>query len=447
MVVHKIKGNGRTKKTHTTIRGSGLFSKISDSLGSSSNVKLDAADIKVIDDFFPKHYDEKDKVKYGDYIIATGQYDLQSIFKFEDIPKFMTYQHIYEGISTQLNESMDRMDSAIIYITCQEHNSHNYIKFFCYIKFSSTDKTKFSIYDLLYKPVEKSANVFNGEKFIVTVTAIKLNLKPILLDHADKEIIKEWNDQQITIRSDAYTSTKINTYKKCDEFKDLIVKIMKDIDNIDKYTDSVYEIKTIRDTQGNPFKRHPVYMKFIKDENGKTNCTIYSLVNQVIYKPTNRLPDNDTIEISKLTINSGFEPLSVYEARIESKKEEDIEREKRRLAFEAEKLAEKVSKNMERDLKIAEEAQSDRSRRLVELEAVRQTQQMRTGGKKKRKTAVVKKIILGKERCIYKIPASKKEHVKYKGTLVTVADYKNIMKSKAKAKAKAKAKPKAKAKA
>ena len=191
MVVYNIEDNRRTKKTHKTIRGSGLFSKISDSLGSSSNVKLDAADIKVIDDFFPKHYDINDKVKYGDYIIATGQYDLQSIFKFEVISKFMTYQHIYEGISTQLNESMD---STIIYITCQEHNSNNYIKFFNYIKFSSTDKKKFRIYDLLYKPVEKSANVFNDEKFIVTVTAIKLNLKPIPLDHADKEIIKEWNE-------------------------------------------------------------------------------------------------------------------------------------------------------------------------------------------------------------------------------------------------------------
>ena len=220
---------------------------------------------------------------------------------------------------------------------------------------------------------------------------------------------------------------------------------MKDIDNIDKYTDSVYLINTIHGTQGDRFKKHPVYMKFIKDENGKTNCTIYSLVNQEIYKPTNRLPDNDTIEISKLTINSEYEPLPVYEARIESKKEENIEREKLRLALEAEELAAQVSKNMERDLKIAKEAQSDRLVKSAIYDALLQSRQIPIGGKKNRKTAVVKKIILGKERCIYKIPASKKEHVKYKGTLVTVADYKNIMKSKAKAKAKTK--PKAKAKA
>jgi len=41
---------------------------------------------------------------------------------------------------------------------------------------------------------------------------------------------------------------------------------------------------------------------------------------------------------------------------------------------------------------------------------------------------VVKKIVCGKLRCIYKIPGSRKEHLKYKGRLITVADYKKLMK-------------------
>jgi hypothetical protein len=39
-----------------------------------------------------------------------------------------------------------------------------------------------------------------------------------------------------------------------------------------------------------------------------------------------------------------------------------------------------------------------------------------------------KKEINGKLRCIYKIAGSRKEHLKYKGYLITVADYKKLMK-------------------
>jgi hypothetical protein len=42
--------------------------------------------------------------------------------------------------------------------------------------------------------------------------------------------------------------------------------------------------------------------------------------------------------------------------------------------------------------------------------------------------ASVKKVVCGKLRCIYKIHGSRKEHLKYKGQLITVAEYKKIMK-------------------
>jgi len=47
-----------------------------------------------------------------------------------------------------------------------------------------------------------------------------------------------------------------------------------------------------------------------------------------------------------------------------------------------------------------------------------------TGGRK----ASVKKEINGILRCIYKIPSSRKEYIKYKGRLIAVADYKKLMK-------------------
>lgn len=51
-----------------------------------------------------------------------------------------------------------------------------------------------------------------------------------------------------------------------------------------------------------------------------------------------------------------------------------------------------------------------------------------TGGKKSKK--IPKKEILGKMICIYKIPGDRKEYVKHKGKLITVKDYKELMKAK-----------------
>jgi hypothetical protein len=42
-------------------------------------------------------------------------------------------------------------------------------------------------------------------------------------------------------------------------------------------------------------------------------------------------------------------------------------------------------------------------------------------------TKHTKKVILGKERCIYKVQGSKKDHIKHKGALIPVADYKKLM--------------------
>jgi hypothetical protein len=59
-------------------------------------------------------------------------------------------------------------------------------------------------------------------------------------------------------------------------------------------------------------------------------------------------------------------------------------------------------------------------------EKVRESGKKNVGG---RVAKHVKKELLGKLRCIYKIPGSRKEHVKHKGMLITVSDYKKRMKA------------------
>lgn len=62
------------------------------------------------------------------------------------------------------------------------------------------------------------------------------------------------------------------------------------------------------------------------------------------------------------------------------------------------------------------------------------------GGRKPKdcKNTGIKKVILEKERCIYKIPNDKKEYIKYKGALIAVRKFITMKKALAKAKAKSK---------
>ncbi len=62
---------------------------------------------------------------------------------------------------------------------------------------------------------------------------------------------------------------------------------------------------------------------------------------------------------------------------------------------------------------------------IISVEIKHKIEYIHEGG---RKAPVVKKEINGRMRCIYKIAGSRKEHLKYKGRLITVADYKKLMK-------------------
>lgn len=78
--------------------------------------------------------------------------------------------------------------------------------------------------------------------------------------------------------------------------------------------------------------------------------------------------------------------------------------------------------------KYVEESEDKRDLRNIIYTFYKKSIQAQEGGKKSKK--LPKKEILGKMRCIYKIPGDRKEYVKHKGKLITVKDYKELMKAK-----------------
>ncbi len=68
-----------------------------------------------------------------------------------------------------------------------------------------------------------------------------------------------------------------------------------------------------------------------------------------------------------------------------------------------------------------EEREKYRKKYITEISEIPKIQ---GGGNKKHKPKICeKKIIQGRERCIYNIPGSKKKYVKYKGEFITLKDF------------------------
>ena len=90
----------------------------------------------------------------------------------------------------------------------------------------------------------------------------------------------------------------------------------------------------------------------------------------------------------------------------------------------AKKIYDKFSDHSSSDPSLSDHSSSDPS---SSDNSDHSEDEKRSGG---RKVLSVKKEICGKLRCIYKIPGSRKEHIKYKGRLITVTEYKKLMKAK-----------------
>jgi len=76
------------------------------------------------------------------------------------------------------------------------------------------------------------------------------------------------------------------------------------------------------------------------------------------------------------------------------------------------------------------EARTADARTAAKARTAATTQGPRGGFRHKKPSVPQSKEILGKQRRIYKVAGSRKEHIKYKGQLIPVSDYKKLMKPK-----------------
>jgi hypothetical protein len=451
------------------VRGSGIFNGLKNTLGFPT-IKLEAEDIAIMDIWLPPTTITKkpNEIKdYYDYIIQTKQGITVRNF---NITGCKIIKDIVSGILKEKETDQDIVNSIIeISFIKTDPKAVVDMCIYRYIKFNDKKGDIFGLIDK--QKMSSNYKLNNGDDVDVKVTMFETNAEVIELTDDDKTIA-EWRDSALQhvnngtnyiIESKQYDETVIKSYGPCKNYYDLIFSIILDC-NIQKfkelYTDSFYElgglVREDDSTRRTEFQYTKIYV-YIKFNAEKTNCSIYkkeTTGDLILIKPSDTIftdiisNDRYKIDVKKLTIRSPLIPYDDY-----------MERERRTREEETAALNAATAAKLKADDKEWNEL-SDANKKheiyLTELAIKAEENKYlndhlrygeNKGGKKKGKAVVVKKIILGRERCIYKIPGSKKEHVKYKGTLVTVADYKNIMKSKAKAKAKDKAKPKPKAKA
>ena len=123
---------------------------------------------------------------------------------------------------------------------------------------------------------------------------------------------------------------------------------------------------------------------------------------------------------------------------IKNEENENKKRDKRALVISNELIAEGKEQDAIDDAKFAEWKKKMDVSREVRQQKMRQEKELREqqlstqgaqGGFRHKKPSVPQsKEILGKIRRVYKVAGSRKEHIKYKGELIPVSDYKKLFK-------------------
>ena len=159
--------------------------------------------------------------------------------------------------------------------------------------------------------------------------------------------------------------------------------------------------------------------------------------------------DSSKKEIGKQieSINRGYYKLTNEQMIEKDEEKQGLYRNKDELQKNMNRLAKELVSLREEEKKEAEAAAAEAARAEAGEETVAGGGKRKSKGKSKKvakkpvvsqKKQSIYKEILGKQMKIYKMPDSRKEYVKYKGELLHISDYKDLMKQKAIAKTKTK---------
>ena len=161
--------------------------------------------------------------------------------------------------------------------------------------------------------------------------------------------------------------------------------------------------------------------------------------------------NNEAVSSNKATVsskNSNIIRMNAAFTKAERTDEEEKERQERLKVqrIETSERKQQEKKNIEANYQIQQEREKELSddREIFKNEAgfglipaqkakadLERSKLPKNGGNNKNKPSIIgRKEILGKERCIYKKVGDRKEYVKHKGDLITVKDYKRIIKAK-----------------
>ena len=152
-----------------------------------------------------------------------------------------------------------------------------------------------------------------------------------------------------------------------------------------------------------PSVRLSARQRKIEFEKGLYDRTLHQFNSIKNEENENKKRDKRASEISQRLIDEGKEQDAIDDAKFaEWKKKMDVSREVRQQKLRQEK------KLREQQLSTQEEQHA--------------------GFRHKKPSVPQSKEILGKIRRVYKVAGSRKEHIKYKGELIPVADYKKLMK-------------------
>lgn len=342
--------------------------------------------------------------------------ELNNIFELDIFDDKNGNKHRY--FKTQLSEFLNLVknnaDSTKIIIACK--NNHRYLN-------NDFEKVIYTIDNL--KTMKLSIEDLNEliSYRILHVLNLK-GLKDSITDNGTKGYLTSDDFVKLCSKIDAITLKyvlSVNKSKNLLSLDEILTLLKNRVLTVEMFnrnsilTDDEYiELKKLYNTKRdlNDDKYDRVFLsKIVEIINNRYDYNLFTKITNVYTNISNI--------INKKTL---YEKITSKELNIlRLKYKEDDENYFKHLKFLDNNIMKKIKEilDLETDLKesSSEESSSEES----------YSEELSSGG---RKVLSVKKEICGKLRCIYKIPGSRKEHIKYKRRLITVTEYKKLMKAK-----------------